>query len=99
MRASRPLTTIEQNVNGLQALHRLFVGDGHTLVLEYGINVGNGGSGVGDEGRLSFEGQVTLDDDGIITAEFVFIYSEAENTVVDYDGTGSGDQVIVTIRD
>lgn len=94
-----PLGAIEQNVDELRALHRLFIGDGHTLVLEYGIDVGNGGSGVGDEGRLSFEGDVTLDDVGIITAEFVFIYSEAENTVVDYDGAGSGAQMIVTIRD
>lgn len=97
-----PRAVVTQNVGSLKPLIKLFVGDGHTLDADNDITIVNAlaGSDPNDpQGGLFFEGDVELDGAGKITADYIQILSEREDTVVEYTGTGSTDLFIETNRD
>jgi len=85
-------------VESLQVV-RLFVGDGHTIDTtasdpEYVLTVH---VPTNNTGEARFEGAVKLDGTGRITADYVLVYSDDENTTIEYDGTGAGNNDYVML--
>jgi len=84
-----PRDTVKINAND-RYVFELFVGDGHEIDLANNLYV-TGENGGGAE----FEGTVTLSNTSRIYADFVVVNSDTENTVIQYDGTGSNEHIVL----